>query len=294
MRVASVIAALLALTAAAASQAADFQRKVAAEPKGSVQISNVAGRVSVSGWDRPEVEVTGNLGSGVDRVDVSSSGGRTVIRVVLPRRNNHSDGSADLDVRIPNQSDLDVSVVSADLDTTGLLGPQRLKSVSGDIRAQVAGVDFEGKTVSGDMRLTGNGKAADLRISTVSGDIVVERSAGEVEATTVSGDMRLELNDAHSVRMRTTSGDLSFRGSFAKGASLDAETISSDLTVRARGGGFEYEAVSFSGDIGNGFGVRAERTSRHGPGSRLSGTEGNADARVRVKTMSGDVELCNR
>ena len=61
-----------------------IDRTVAAEPQGEVQISNVSGTIDVRGWDRNEVKVTGDLGDDVDRVDIDSSKGRTVIKVVEP------------------------------------------------------------------------------------------------------------------------------------------------------------------------------------------------------------------
>jgi hypothetical protein len=36
------------------------------------------------------------------------------------------------------------------------------------------------------------------------------------------------------------------------------------------------------------------RVSKYGPGKRLAGTSKDSGARVRVKTMSGDVELCDK
>jgi DUF4097 and DUF4098 domain-containing protein YvlB len=144
------------------------------------------------------------------------------------------------------------------------------------------------------MKLRGTSKVSNMRVETVSGDVLLERGAGDIEATTVSGDLRLELDPASSVRMRTTSGDLTFQGSLNPAATLDAETISGDLSLRAGGkSGFEYEAMSFSGDIENCFGKSAQSTSRHGPGSRLDGAVGEGKARVRVKSMSGDVTLCD-
>ncbi|MEP7244117.1 MAG: DUF4097 family beta strand repeat-containing protein, partial [Gammaproteobacteria bacterium] len=114
------------------------------------------------------------------------------------------------------------------------------------------------------------------------------------DATSVSGDLRLELAPAHSIRMRTTSGDLAFRGTLAASASLDAETISGDARLNARSdAGYEYEASSFSGDLENCFGQNTESTSRRGPGSRLTGATGGGKGRVRVKSMSGDVLICD-
>ena len=41
---------------------------------GRVELGNIAGSVTVRGWDRNEVQVTGQLGRSVERVDVESSG----------------------------------------------------------------------------------------------------------------------------------------------------------------------------------------------------------------------------
>lgn len=296
MRTLSIVTfALLAAVVAARGHAADrdFAKTVQADPKGSVEISNVSGVVKVIAWDRSEVEVKARLESGVERVDVTTSGNRTIVKVVLPRMGSH-DSEADLDVHVPKNSELEVTGVSADIQVSGMQSSQTLRTVSGDIRADLDGPLFQAKTVSGDMRLRGSSKAADMRVETVSGTVVLDRGAGDIEATTVSGDLRLEIEPARGVRMRTTSGDLSFEGTLEPAATLEAETVSGDAVLRVGGkSGFEYQAQSFSGDLENCFGQNAERTSRHGPGSRLDGTVGEGKARVRVKSMSGDVSVCD-
>ena len=78
------------------------------------------------------------LGRGVERVDVDSSKGRTVIKVVLPRGSSH-DGDADIEVSVPKGSSVEVSAVSADVSSHGVLGTQRLKSVSGEVTADISG-----------------------------------------------------------------------------------------------------------------------------------------------------------
>jgi DUF4097 and DUF4098 domain-containing protein YvlB len=285
----------LLLVAASVCHAADreFAQTVKADPQGSVRVSNVAGKVLVTGWDRSEVEVKARLYGNAERVDVFSDKGRTTIKVVLAR-SAFRGGEADLEIRVPEQSDIDVSAVSADVETQKLAGPQRLTTVSGEIRAEFA-KDFEGKTVSGDLRLRGKAATGDVRISSVSGDVFLERAGGDVEVTSTSGDLLLDVASVSMVRTRTTSGDLSLRGALARDGSVEAETISGDVTVRVKPqAGFQYEATSFSGAIGNCFGRHAEPTSSHGPGTRLIGTAGDGRGRVRVKSMSGDVAICDR
>jgi DUF4097 and DUF4098 domain-containing protein YvlB len=293
----ALCSAALALLGCAAAHAANdriFDRQVAAEPRGTVEISNVSGRIEVSGWDRPEVSVHGQLESGVERIDVASDHGRTTITVRLPSYSFHG-GGANLEVKIPRGSELDVSSVNADVTSTEVQGVQRLKTVSGTIKADIAQADVEAKTVSGDVALRGRGQPGALHITTISGNVRLDHGAGDFEANTVSGDLTVQLDPARSVRVRTTSGDLTLLGKLGKGADIDAQSVSGTVTLHANAeSGLEYEVLTFSGDARNCFNVEAERTNKYGPGHRLSGTRGGGAAHVRLKTMSGDVDLCDR
>jgi DUF4097 and DUF4098 domain-containing protein YvlB len=295
-----LLVASVAMRLAHADDASKFEKTLAVQPHGSVDIGNVAGSISVSAWDNPQVEVRGEIGAGVEKVDVSTDHGHTTIKVNVP---NHSfrNGSADLRIRVPRDSELDISAVSAEVVTSEVEGALMVKTVSGNVKADVYGHSAEIKTVSGDIVLRGRGKGpgdTDIHITTISGNIRVDRAGGDLEATSVSGAMTLRLEPSRTVRLRTTSGDLGFEGKLAKGASIDAQTVSGDLTVRAVAeGGLDYEVSTFSGDIRDCMGANSERVSKYGPGHRLNGTRGSGgadEARIRLKTMSGDVELCDK
>src|ERR1043165_1466463 len=74
---------ILPLACAANENSVD--RKVNADPRGDVLISNVSGTVDVRGWDRNEIQVTGQIDEDVERVDVETSGRRTGIKVIFPQ-----------------------------------------------------------------------------------------------------------------------------------------------------------------------------------------------------------------
>jgi len=251
----------------------------------------------VQGWDNPEVEVRGEIGEGVEKVDFATDHGRTIIKVRVPNHSFHS-ASADLRIRVPRDSELDISGVSSEVVVANVQGELMAKTVSGNVRADVFGRDTEIKTVSGDVAMRGNDKGeGEMHITTISGNIHVDRAGGDLEATTVSGDMTLRLSPSHSIRLRSTSGDIGLEGKLTKGGNIDAETVSGELTVRAsHEGGLDYQVNTFSGDIKNCMGLDSERVSKYGPGRRLNGTrgEGADQARIRLKTMSGDVELCDK
>jgi DUF4097 and DUF4098 domain-containing protein YvlB len=289
--------ALLASASVWGDTPGNFEREVAADAHGIVEVSSTAGTIDVTGWDRAAVSVKAELGEEVDHVDVTGSGNRTVVRVVL-RSHSGSGWNRDethLRVKVPKDSELDISSVAANVTSAGVLGTQRLKSVSGDLTAEIGPSDVEAKSVSGSLKLRGKGQPAKLHVSTVSGDLELKHAAGDLEATTVSGEATIELDPARSVRLRSTSGDISFEGRLLRGAEFDAQSVSGDLKVRAAfEGGFAYEAASVTGDISDCFKVEAERTSQYGPGHKLNGTRGDGGSHVRLKTMSGEIDLCDR
>ena len=285
-------ACVLPTTAAAASDSVD--RRVAAQPNGEVVISNVSGSIDVRGWDRNEVQVTGHLGRSVERVDVESSEGRTIVKVVLPHRGAR-DGDAIIEVQVPKNSSVDVSAVSADVSSRGVLGTQRLKSVSGEVTADVSGNDSEMRSVSGDVTVRGVGKPNSLRVSSVSGSLDISNFGGKIDVVTVSGDARVQASEANEIRGRTTSGSLELLGKLTRDARVDVEGVSGDLSLHLSApGGLSAEIESFSGDITGCLAKGVERVNKYGPGVRLSLRTVEMGARVRAKTLSGDVEICDR
>ncbi|MFO1401247.1 MAG: DUF4097 family beta strand repeat-containing protein [Steroidobacteraceae bacterium] len=286
----------LALGAAAAG-AREFQRDIQetrpAEPGGTIDIINVAGRISVQGWDQPQLEVSGTVGAKVERVEVSSAGGHASVRVVLPASTGgDDDGSAWLTVRVPQRSALNVSLVSADLEVAELDGEAHLRTVSGNVSGALEG-DAHVNTVSGDVQLKAPA-ARNLEVKTISGNVNVYGAGGNVEVGTVSGDAELSLGTLQRGRFQTVSGDFGIGSTLAPGGDIDAESVSGDVMLRfATAPDATCDLQSFSGDIDNCFGPKPADTE-YGPGTRLSFSSGSGAGHVRVETKSGDVSLCTR
>jgi DUF4097 and DUF4098 domain-containing protein YvlB len=283
-----------AVPAVASAGGDSIERKVAADANGEVVISNVSGTIDVRGWERNEVQVTGHLGRSVERVDVESSGGRTVVKVVLPHRGAR-DGDAIIEVQVPKGSSVDVSAVSADVSSRGVLGSQRLKSVSGEITADISGNDSEVRSVSGDVTVKGVGRPNSLRVSSVSGSLDVSNISGKIDVVTVSGDARVQASETSEIRGRTTSGNLELFGRLTRDGRVDVEGVSGDLLLRLSApGGFAAEIESFSGDIEGCLAKGVERASKYGPGTRLTLRTVENGARIRAKTLSGSIDICDR
>ena len=285
---------MMVLATPALAGGGSVDRKVNASANGEVVISNVSGTVDVRGWDRNEVQVTGHLDDDVERLEFETSGGRTVIKVIVPRGGSH-DSSATLEVQVPRMSTVEVSAVSADVSSRGVLGTQRLKSVSGEVTADVSGSDSEIRTVSGDLTVRGSGKPISLRVSSVSGSLDLSNGAGKLDVVTVSGDARVQMIEASEIRGRTTSGNLDLRTRLTREARVELEAVSGDLTIRLPGTeGLSTDIESFSGDIHGCLAQNVERVSKYGPGVRLNIRTVESGSYVRAKTLSGDIDVCNK
>lgn len=285
---------LLFVAPAAFAQGARFEKHLAAPANGEVKISNVAGTIVVRTWERNEIDVKARLHTGDEKVEVTQQGDRSVIEVIYPR-SFFDRNAADLEVSVPAGSRLDVSAVSASIDVKGLRAASRLSSVSGRIDSNVPPAAFEAKSVSGAIALTGDRGKSDLRVSTVSGAAEVAGSAGSVDARSTSGRLDLDLDPADSVRARTTSGQIELRGRLARNGTVELDTISGGLSVRAKSDdGFRYDVETMSGQIRQCLDQAAVRERSYGPGRSLEGTRGAGQGSVRMKSLSGSIELCDR
>jgi DUF4097 and DUF4098 domain-containing protein YvlB len=282
-----VVVAVLAASLAIAQQNVNERR--AADPAGVVEIENVAGSVRVIGWERAEVEVTGTLGRGTERLEFSGGPGRTLVKVVLPKNAKDVDGS-DLTVKVPAGSRLEVETVSADITAEQVAGVLDLETVSGTVRAVGKPSEVKVQSVSGDVEVP----AVDgpVRAQTVSGRVTLLGARGSVEVSSVSGPIKVVGADVESGELHTVSGTITFEGELAGAGRLEVETVSGEVELSLPASvAAEFRVTSFSGNITNELGPAARRTSEYGPGWELEFSNGGGGARVEVQSMSGPVTL---
>lgn len=284
----------LAVLLASPAAADDIDQTLAADADGIVKVSNLSGEVSIVGWNRSEVRVTGEIGDDVEEFVFEVTGSQTIIKVKLPDHSGHfSDASADLVIRVPEGSSLDVGTVSADIDVEGVHGDQELQSVSGDVTVEVFGADVEAGTVSGDVDAEGNNQDSETDLESVSGDVSGTNLAGEVSAGSVSGDVEITDGSFSRAKIETVNGDIDFDANLREAGKLEVETVNGSVGVNFVGSvSAKFEIDTFNGRIRNCFGPEPRRTSRYAPGWELNFTEGDGNGRVIISTLNGGLNLC--
>lgn len=286
---------LAAALAASSAQAEPIDRTIAAGPQAELDVNNVAGSIEITGWDRNEVHVTGELQDDAERLDVEKQQDRIIVRVVLPQdsRGGFWRGS-ELRISAPRGVSVEASSVSADIDVRGIEGEQRLQSVSGNVETEAFERELRLKSVSGNVTVHGDDTPARTEASVVSGNVLIDGVGGDVEAKSISGRVRLRARSLQRAELESISGDVDLEAGLADDARVNATTTSGRVKLLFNGGaGGDYELSSFSGSIDNCFGPEP---ARDGPGPRreLRFSESGGGARVFVRTMSGRIELCRQ
>ena len=290
----TIIAISLACLLTATAFAEEVDRTIDASSDGHVDVSNISGSVTVHGWTRDSVEVTGTLGRNVEELILERDGDKVLIKVKVPRRGGRGIES-DLRINVPQNSSLDVGAVSADIDVTDVAGEQSLHTVSGDVTSEYAGADMTAESVSGDVEISGNNADGEVSASTVSGDVTLFRVSGKVEAESVSGDVIVDEGSFERAELGTVNGEVIFQGELRDDGRLSVETINGSVEIDFVGDvSARFSVDTFNGGISNCFGPKAERTSKYAPGWELKFSEGDGSGRVDVSTMNGRVSICKK
>jgi len=286
----------LAVASAKSLAGTPIDQTIDADSAELLDVSNIVGVVTVTGTDREQVRVTGELSEDAERLDFRRSGDRIVVHVIMPdRRGRQRNGIEDttLEIQAPHDMSVEVDTVSAKITIEEMRGEQDLSSVSGAIDTMQFGSEIRAKTVSSRIRVNGSEDPTRADVSSVSGDVEIGAMSGEVSAQTVSGRIELDSPMLERGELRSVSGSIAIDAALTDDARLRAITTSGRIRLSMRGAGAgQYELSTFSGTIDNCFGPRPERPQFGPPSSTLRFDEGDADARIDVNSMSGGIELC--
>jgi len=280
---------LLAAAPVLAGEDIDERRDLASD--GSVSVSNVAGDIDISTWDRAEIHLTGELGE-KSRLDIRETSGGIRIEVMYPNHDGRRGGDyeeSDLVLVVPEGASISASGVSSDITIRGSNGADIVaETVSGDVDVQANTQRADLSSVSGDVDFSGSSPRTS--VETVSGDIDLHGVNGELDVSLVSGDVDLGGGNFSRGTFESVSGTIDIAMEVAAGGRLTVESMSGDVILALPAGqGGEIRAQTFSGDIDSEFG-RPE-SNEHGPGAFLEHGSGADSTSIRLETFSGDIRI---
>jgi DUF4097 and DUF4098 domain-containing protein YvlB len=262
----------------------------------AVVVEQPMGKLSLRGWDKPEVRIVATKrapdAATLDRlrVNVEMQDGhiriRTGIRMgdqfrPLPTKKV----GIDLTVDAPRNVQLQAKTWSGDLDAQGFRAGAQLASTGGEVRAN----DIEGKvtsnTVKGKQRLSSirgeveaDGVTGDMELDSVDGD--------SLDAKVVEGQITARRVTTHVVHLFSTSGGIVFVGSIRPGALYDLKAEEGDVKLILDRVPFTVTARAPNGRVTSGFAVRGELLP-----TRLRGEFLGGGATLDLASYKGNVSI---
>lgn len=180
-----------------------------------------------------------------------------------------------IEIRTPLGSSLKAVTASADVTCRGRLCEVAVTTASGHVEIERATGDAHIKTASA--RIQAVKVDGDFRVETASGDVISQYAGGQTRVSTASGDVEIEQAGS-DVRVSTASGDVMV-GTPRQG-DVQVKSASGDVTLQVPAGtGVWLDMSTMSGGIRTDLDV-----------STVS-PPGGHDLALRVRTMSGDIEV---
>lgn len=288
-----------------------FSRTVRLGRDGTLDISNLAGTITITGGGGNDVTIDAikrtrsrNEEQGRTRlraidIQVTESNNRVEVRTEYPRDERFA-GAVDYTVALPQSANVVANSVSGDVRVTNVRGELRVETVSGDVEANGARRLSLLRSVSGDVVATDCESSDILTLRSVSGhQQFKELKARTVDANSVSGDIRFDTSAIERADVKSVSGDIEFNGQLSRNGRYEVSTHSGNIRLTVADAGFEVEARTFSGGFRSDYAVAFRSGDNSGgrrprPNPTVRGTYGDGSAILDLRTFSGDIVIARR
>ncbi len=277
----------------------------------SLRVTNASGKVAIETHDEPTTEVQvvalhpdAEELAGRARVSERATSLGHEVSVEIPQARPKArfwagdSAAVGVLVRVPCDTELDVSTASACVAAHGRYRAARVRSASGRISLDEITGAASVRTANGDIEVGSVGDLAEIetasgdvkvgvtsaggKIATASGDVDLGRAERPTRVHTASGDVRLK-DALQGATIKTASGDQRIDRAAAGDYVLQA--VSGDIVVAVVPGSLvRFDAGSISGHVASDIEVHSDRP--------VGGASGDiAELSIQAKTVSGDISV---
>jgi hypothetical protein len=268
----------------------DVDQTQDASSDGLVEVDNIRGEIVISGWDKNQIRVVGELDDLAEGLEFTVTDKVTLIRVKMPDRDIHRGDGSDLEIHIPRGSRVDFGGVSTDVELDNIRGGIDVRSVSGDIEASGIAGKIYVKSISGDIDIEDSEGATTIK--SVSGDTRAVIATRVFTFSGVSGDADLELGALETLNVNSVNGDIDIGAGLLDQGRIELKTVNGDCRLALKGDiNARVQIVTGpGGDIYNDL-DDTEPEEVFPASSRLSTTLGDGSGSIRAKTVNGDIRM---
>ena len=265
----------------------DVKHSLKVPASGSLFIKSPRGLITVEGWDKSEIQLSGELDDSAEHLIFKNKGDNTLIRIKMKGKSHWGDSTM-LKVFMPRSLELHFKGVDTSYSISNLLAEVKGKTITGDISLDNIHSEISLSTVSGEIELVNSSGQAE--IESVSGDIVFSGEFEETEIQSMAGSIEIQVDNIQNLQVQSMSGDISVKGDLAPEAEVELSSVSGDIRYKT------IKALNATCDIASNFGGKIKNMLTDDMPEkemlikkRLSFVSGDGSANLTMHTVSGSV-----
>ncbi len=278
---------LISASFAYAGEKVDRTMEVA--PSGSLYIDNTRGQLIVEGWDKPQIQLQGELDDSARKLIFKRKGNKSMIKVVMKGMSHRGHGS-ELKVFIPRDTRVRFRGVDTDYIVKDLNARVEGHTINGDLTVKNVHGKINLSSVSGEVKVV---KSSGLtRVESVSGKVNLSGEFKEARLKSMSGNIMVNIDQTMKLKVENVSGDTAINGYLKSNANIHLNSVSGSIHYKAAGefNGKCQIASQFGGKIHN------ELTEDKPWGElleqrKLKFVSGDGSGMLVMNTVSGSVTL---
>lgn len=276
----------------------DIDHRLSVPGRVEVEIRADRGNIRLKTGKAGEVLLRGNLGSGVDHVELRRDG-RWLRLEVVPK--NAAPGTpleltSKLEITLPANSDLQIEGPAVELDITGQLGKVNLRTLSGQVRLGQGDIaELQVQTISGAITTQGL-KSPRAVLRSAAGTIEIGGSFEELSAHSAESPLVVKATISDEALLESGQGLVTFAGELGPVARLVVHTQGGEARLQLPAGlEGHFSFSSFEGELENRL-TEGPATGFANPGPRRNQSyrHGQAARRVEVETFDGKISVLPR
>jgi DUF4097 and DUF4098 domain-containing protein YvlB len=245
-------------------------------------VENIKGPITVTGWDRPQIEVTATPEQDWAEIEIEQHDNKVVARTKTEHDQNKwlnwFNGSrsphVEYSVKVPYTTDLEIKNVEGPITVRHCKGKIRINNVEGKVKLDHA----EG----------------DIRAETVNGALAASHVHGAPQFKTVNGKLRVQESELSGLSAHTVNGKIKAAATWAADAQISLHTVNGDceLTVpsdfRAKA---SAHGINVSVTLGKAETITRQFSGWHGAIGPQAESDHAPQAQIAFHTVNGHLRI---
>ncbi|MFT5163177.1 MAG: hypothetical protein ACI9FJ_001762 [Alteromonadaceae bacterium] len=270
-----------------AGEMVDLSLKV--PDSGLLLIDNTRGVVTVTGWDKTEVLLQGELDDSARELIFKTKGHKTLIKVVMDGMSHHGDNSV-LKVFMPKNLKLRFKGVDTSFNLSNLTNRVEGQTINGDLKLDNIHSKMKVSSVSGHIDVSNSSGRA--QIESVSGEVVLSGQFSKAKVNSMTGKVMANIDHIKVLKIENVSGNTVINGSLQNKAYVKLTSVSGNIHYKSKGqlNAACNIASQFGGKIIN-FLTEDRPWSERMEEQKLHFVSGDGSGKLVMNTVSGSVTL---